>query len=396
MTPGARVQAAIEVVSEVLEGAPAERVLTRWARNSRFAGSKDRAAVRDHVFDALRQLRSAAWIGGRGGETLGPADAVGVLWGMLRANGIDTERLFDGVGHAPQPYTPGESVPRDLADAPEAVRLDLPDWLLTRLTADHGEGARQIAAALRGRAPVTLRANRARMSGADLVETLRAEGQEAEAVTGVDGAIRLPGAPRGLTNLDSFEDGLWELQDAGSQALVNRLPVEAGARILDLCAGGGGKALAYAARGGGPVVAHDADPGRMRDLPTRAARAGVRIETTRDPESAGPFAGIIADAPCSGSGSWRRAPDAKWRLMPDRLDDLRATQDGILDRAMGLVQPGGWVAYMTCSVLREENEARTDAAVARDPRFAEEDRWSCWPEDGGQDGFYLSLLRHCR
>ena len=384
MTPGARVQAAIGVLDRVLRGAAAERALTAWARGSRYAGSGDRAAVRDHVYDALRRLRSAAWTGGAGDVPVEAMDARAVLAGLLSGRGEDVAALFSGTGHAPAPF----ALPADPGPMPDAVALDVPDWLRART----GGALDAAFAALRDRAPVTLRVNLARTDRATVIAALAEAAHAAVADPLSPGAIRLEGAARGLTAMPAFRDGLFELQDAGSQALVDRLPLGPDERVLDLCAGGGGKALAMAARGAGPLFVHDAAPARMRDLPVRAARAGAAMTVLPDPDDAAPFDGVVADVPCSGSGAWRRAPEAKWRLAPDRLEALGAVQSDILDRAARLVRPGGWVAYMTCSILPEENAARVDARVERGEESLE-DRVDLPLAEGGHDGFHYSLLR---
>ncbi|TFL17058.1 RsmB/NOP family class I SAM-dependent RNA methyltransferase [Jannaschia formosa] len=385
MTPGARIQAAIEILDRVLAGAPAERELTAWARGSRFAGSKDREAVRDHVFGALRRLRSSAWLGGQGDVAPERMEARAVMAGLLRGQGADLATLFTGDGYAPAPW----KAPAPEGAMPEAVALDSPDWLLPRMRAALGDRTAPVLEALRHRAPVVLRANRARISRAALIARLEQEGYAALPHDLAEDAVTVEGRTRGLTGTGAFAEGLFEFQDAGSQALVERLPLEPGMRVLDLCAGGGGKALAMAARGAS-VTAHDADPARLRDLPARAARAGARIALTDRPETEAPFDAVVTDVPCSGSGSWRRAPEAKWRLDAARLDALTGIQDGILDRASTLVRPGGWIGYMTCSLLDEENAARTEAASVR-CGLRPGARWSCTPLDGA-DGFHLQVL----
>lgn len=384
MTPPARVQTAIGILDRVLRGASAERELTAWARSSRYAGSGDRAAVRDHVFDALRRLRSSAWAGGAGERPLEAMEARAVMAGLLAGQGADLAAIFTGAVHAPVPLESGP-LPGPM---PEAVALDVPDWLHTRV----GTGLDEAFRALRERAPVYLRTNPRRATRGAVLAALAEAGLAAEPDSTASGAIRLDGPARGLTGLPAFRDGWFELQDAGSQALVDALPLVSGARVLDLCAGGGGKTLAMAARGAGPLFAHDADPGRMRDLPARAGRAGVEVARLARPEAEAPFDGVVADVPCSGSGAWRRAPEAKWRLTPGRLDALAEIQSSILARAAGLVRPGGWVAYMTCSILPEENAARVDA-VAGAIGLALEHRRDVPCRAGGSDGFHLSLLR---
>ena len=382
MTPAARLQTAAELLDAVLGGARAEPVLTAWGRRARHAGSGDRAAVRDLVYEALRRRRSFAALGG--------ADSGrGLMLGRLRARGEDPETLFTGARHAPAPLTAAE---RAAGRAPAgAEAMDLSDWLWEAFRESLGETAAQAALALRDRAPVHLRANRLKTDRAGAAQTLAAEGIETVPVATAETALEVTKGARAIARSRTFATGLVELQDAASQAVVEALPLSPGARVLDFCAGGGGKTLALAARLSGPVHAHDAEPRRMADLPARAARAGAEVQMLSRPGLAAPFDLVLCDVPCSGSGAWRRDPDAKWRLTPERLSDLVAVQDAILDRAAGLVGQGGSLAYVTCSVLRDENEARTGAFLELSTgwRRACERRWD--PGAGG-DGFYLSVL----
>ncbi|MCC7319840.1 MAG: RsmB/NOP family class I SAM-dependent RNA methyltransferase [Rubellimicrobium sp.] len=382
MTPGARVQAAIDCLDRILAGAPAEQVLTRWARDSRYAGARDRAAVRDHVYGALRRLRSAGVAGGGTG-------ARAVMIGALGDEGADLPALFTGIGHAPAPLAPHEGH-GSLADAPAAVRADLPDWIFARLAADHGPDlAARIGASLRERAPVWLRANVARTTRADAMAALAAEGIGARPHDRVATALRVTENAAKIQTSAAYASGLVEVQDAASQEAVLRLPLGPGLRVLDYCAGGGGKALAIAALTGGPVHVHDADPRRMRDLPARAARAGADIRLLPDPAGR-LFDLVVVDAPCSGSGTWRRGPDAKWRLTPGRLDDLVALQSRIAAEAAALVAPGGALAWMTCSVFDAENAGRA-RAIAAQTGWPMLDEMARLPDDRG-DGFYLALF----
>ncbi|SFI21053.1 RsmB/NOP family class I SAM-dependent RNA methyltransferase [Jannaschia pohangensis] len=386
MTPGARLQAAIEILEPILAGQAAERELTTWARGHRFAGSGDRAAIRDHVFDALRRLRSAAWAGGCGDVPLDRMEARRVIAGLIMQQGADVATLFNGQGYGPEPI--------DLADpgpVPAAVAADVPDWMQPLFRDSLDAEAETVMASLRDRAAVFLRVNLARTSRDSVLKELETLGHAADPSDVANTAIRLRGAPRGLTQTPLFADGLVELQDAGSQALVARLPCRAGARVLDLCAGGGGKALALADRGC-VVSAHDIDADRMADLPVRAARAGQTIDCLTDPAASSPFDGVVADVPCSGSGSWRRAPEAKWRLTPARLAELHELQSTILARAERLTVPGGWIGYMTCSVFAAENAGVVDAMLACRPDLTLESRVDLRPGPD-HDGFHLSVLR---
>ncbi|PYE86234.1 RsmB/NOP family class I SAM-dependent RNA methyltransferase [Pseudoroseicyclus aestuarii] len=382
MTPAARLSAAIEILDAILGGMAAERALTGWARSSRFAGSGDRAAVRDHVFDALRRRRSAAWMGGA-------ESGRGLILGLLRQQSAEVEALFTGTGHAPAPLAPEELAPEPGA-MPDALRLDMPDWLWPRLQAALGPDAETAALALRDRAPVTLRVNPGRGTREEAAQALDQDGIDALPHP-VRTALRVTHGARRIRNSAAYASGLVELQDAASQEAVLRLPLRDGLEVLDFCAGGGGKALAMAALAQVQVTAHDADPARMADIAPRAARAGVTIDLAAP--GAAPMADLVlVDAPCSGSGTWRRAPDAKWRLTPERLEDLLRLQDEILDTAAGRVRQGGVLAYATCSILAEENEARIAAFLSRNPGWRAALAWRRLPDDSG-DGFFLSILK---
>lgn len=381
MTPGARHAAAIAVLDRWLAGEPAEQALTNWARGSRYAGSGDRAAVRDLVFDAVRCRRSFAALGGS-------ATGRGLVLGGLRAAGTDPAAVFTGEGRAPAPPTADEAGAPAPADLPEAVALDCPDWLAPALRRDLGDDFVPVLQALRRRAPVFLRANLARATPAAARARLAAEGILAEPHPLAGTALAVTANARRIRSSSAFAEGLVDLQDAASQAVVEALDARPGMAVLDQCAGGGGKALALAALGA-RVTAHDADPARMRDLPARAGRAGVRIDLAEEPR--GTFDLVLADAPCSGSGAWRRAPEGKWALTPDRLAGLTALQSRIMDEAARHVRPGGRFAYATCSLLSAENEAQADGFCARHPGFAPVTRRRWSPLEGG-DGFFLCVF----
>lgn len=384
MTPAARAAAAIEVLDDWLSGTPAEKALTGWARSHRFAGSKDRAAIRDLTFDAIRRRRSAAAVGGA--ET-----GRGLILGLLRQAGTDPAEVFNGVGHAPAPLSDGETVAgRAEGDLAPEVRCDCPDWLWSKLGESLGDDREAVLLRLRERAPTDLRANLARTDRGGAVSALREEGFKADPGPLSDTAIRLDGAVRGVRSTRAFAEGLIEFQDAASQAVVDAVLAQADpATILDYCAGGGGKALALAARTGHPVLVHDAAPRRMKDIPVRAARAGVALPAYDGQRSVDL---VFVDAPCSGSGAWRRQPEGKWLLTDAGLRDLTTLQAAILDEAADLVAPGGHLAYVTCSILRDENEATAAGFLARHASWQTVLGQRFSPLDGG-DGFFLSLFR---
>jgi 16S rRNA (cytosine967-C5)-methyltransferase len=378
MTPGARAMAAITILDRILGGEPAEKALTNWGRASRYAGSGDRAAIRDHVFDALRCRRSFAALGG--GLT-----GRGLMLGALRAKG--EEALFDG-----SPYAPARVTEADAGRQPtEAEALDVPDWLLPDLRASLGQKTEQVLQAMRTRAPVFLRVNTARASAAEAISALSAEGIIAEPHALAPTALEVTANARKIHNSAAYLSGLVELQDASSQAVVAALPLADGMRVLDLCAGGGGKTLAMAARARLTLYAYDSNPRRMADLPERAKRAGARIVLTEEPEKTAPYDLVLVDAPCSGSGSWRRDPEGKWSLTPARLDEISAIQPSILARAARMTAPKGWLAYATCSLLQRENDAQIAAFLAAHPGWRQVQSERYLPTMGG-DGFYSAVL----
>ncbi|MFD2175391.1 RsmB/NOP family class I SAM-dependent RNA methyltransferase [Rhodobacter lacus] len=386
MTPAARLAAAIDLLDAILAGAPAERVLTNWGRSNRFAGSGDRAAVRDLVFDALRCRGSFAALGG--GLT-----GRGLMLGLCRAEGRDPEALFTGLGHAPAPLAAAEKAHLAApAPAPEELRAsDWPNWLLPQLRTDLGADFAPVSARMQARAPVFLRVNTAKTTRDAAQAALAAEGIETAPHPLAATALEVSSGARKLSKSHAYETGLVELQDAASQAMLALMPLAPGARVLDYCAGGGGKALALAAAcPEAKITAHDIDAARMRDIAPRAKRAGARITLAQPGQVTGTFDLVLVDAPCSGSGTWRRAPEAKWALTPARLAELTALQGEILARAAGFVAPGGRLCYMTCSLLAVENEAQVAA-------FTAQGLWHSLralrltPCEGG-DGFFGAVL----
>ncbi|WP_417525902.1 RsmB/NOP family class I SAM-dependent RNA methyltransferase [Marinovum sp.] len=381
MTPAARIQTGGELLDAILAGQAAEQALTRWARGNRYAGSKDRAAIRDLVFDALRRKRS---YGALGGAVTGR----GLMLGALRAEGTPIDDIFTGERFMPAPVTDEERAA--FRDPTEAEARDLPDWLWPRFEASLGAEAETEALLLRDRAEVFLRANLLKTNRDDALAALASDGITAQPHPLSPTALRVTEGARRVHLSDAYKDGLVELQDVASQAVVDALDLQPGQRVLDFCAGGGGKALAMAAQTGGPVSAHDIDPARMADIPARATRAGAEITLETAPK--GPFDLVLCDAPCTGSGSWRRAPEAKWRLTEDRLTELCALQDSVLDAAAPLVGPGGTLAYATCSLLADENATRIAAFQARQPGWKVQRERQFTLQDGG-DGFYIAMLK---
>lgn len=356
MTPAARVQSAIELLDIIItaatgQGAPADRILADWFKARRFAGSKDRRAIRELVFAAIRAC--------------GPVPASGRAAMLRLAQGDPAlAALFDDSDYGPAPIGGGEAI----AEAGIA-----PHWLADRLADSDISGPE--AAGLLERAPLDLRVNALKISRDALSLPVAA------AVTAAPQGLRLePGAP--VEQWDAWREGLVEVQDTGSQLVCLAVGAQPGDTVIDLCAGGGGKTLALAAAmaNRGRLIASDTDRQRLSRLAPRAARGGATMIETRllDPgrelEALGDLAGqadaVLVDAPCSGTGTWRRNPEARWRLTPDTLAKLVEVQARLLDIAAQLVRPGGRIVYVVCSLLDEEGAGQFDAFLARHPRFA--------------------------
>ena len=380
MLPAARISAAIAVLDRVLAGTPLDPALTNWGRANRYAGSGDRAAIRDLVFDAWRCKRSYAALGGA--ET-----GRGLMLGRLRAAGEDTAAVFTGNGHAPAAVTDADA-PRP---ASPSDSIDCPDWLAPRLQHSLGDDFTQIMQALQRRASVFLRVNAARSTPDAVIALLAAEGIEAVAHPLAKTSLTVVTSSRKLLQTKAYLDGLFDLQDAASQAIVEDIPVATGQTVLDYCAGGGGKTLALAARLRSNIYAYDAEPARMRDLPNRAKRAGAKIGILHSPAQHAPYDLVLVDAPCTGSGSWRRDPAGKWALTEARLAELTALQALILDDAAPLVARNGVLAYVTCSLLACENQDQIAGFLQRFPEWRQTLQRRLTPLDGG-DGFFLSVL----
>ncbi len=391
MTPNARYAASIEVISRILSGEPAEKTLTNWARSNRYAGSKDRAAVRDIVYDCLRQKRSLM-------HNAGFEGARGLVAGHILAAGQAVADVFTGERFAAEVLSDKEQagLEQSRITPPDAVRLDVPDWILPALQQALGDGLEDNLAALQKRAPLDLRVNVKKTDVAHARSALAKDNIECVTVAGAPNALRVTENPRRVALSGAYQSGVIEIQDAGSQAVVDMLPLAKVTSVLDYCAGGGGKTLAMAALANDAVRfdAYDRSKARMKDLGARAKRAGAKVQTLQtDPVLAGKtYDLVLLDAPCSGTGAWRRNPDGKWRFTDDDLRDLVNTQAKILADTQSLVAPDGVLAYVTCSLLQQENETQLEAFLAghegwvliRSKRFH--------PSDGS-DGFFVALFK---
>jgi len=383
MTPGARVAAAIEVLADIAgRRRPSQDALKDWGLAHRFAGSTDRAAISSLVFDALRRKASAAWI-------MQDETPRAIMLGALRLQRElpveEIAALCSGERHSPPPLSEQESsrlASGNLDDAPLHVAADIPEWLAPHFIAAFGERAIEEGRALAERAPVDLRVNRLKTTRDNQLATLAHLDPEPTPFSPI-GLRITPGADgRGpaLAAEPAYAKGLIEIQDEGSQLASLLCTAKPGEQVLDLCAGGGGKTLALAAEmeNRGQIYATDTDGRRLMPIYARLERANARNVQVRAPRGSADILGdlhercdlVLIDAPCTGTGTWRRNPDAKWRIRPGALQERIKAQDELLTRAADFVKPGGGIAYVTCSVLRDENEDRVSAFLQTHPQFA--------------------------
>ena len=433
MTPASRLSASIEVLSDIeARHRPGADALKDWGLSRRFAGSGDRAAIAGLVYDALRRKASAAFLMD---DASARANIIGMLHLQRGLDGAAIGALFDGSRFAPQPLTDAEVralAENALAQAPAYVQGDYPEWLDPHFARVFGVERIGEGAALAQRAPLDLRVN-----------TLVADRSKVAAMLAHLAVTPTPWSPVGLRlaappdakspaiqSEPAFLKGMIEVQDEGSQLAALLSGAKAGEQVVDLCAGAGGKSLALAAMMDkrGQVYATDLDKRRLAPIYARIERAGARNVQIRAPkgrsdDSPDPLADlagrvdlVLIDAPCTGTGTWRRNPDAKWRMRPGALEVRLSEQAEVLDRAAPLVKRGGRIVYVTCSVLAEEGPDQVTAFLQRHPDFAVESpplaqvlgetapacAQAVWtldpgllmtPRKTGTDGFFVCILR---
>ncbi len=402
MRPAARIQAAIELLTEIETataeaGLPADRLAAAYFRARRYIGSKDRRAVSDFVYGVLRARGSLVWrLESAGTETSARmlvASFVATFPALATKGGAksDSSGLAAewGTGEQYEPEALSEDERAGLARAvglsdgemPAWARANLPEWLYSTLEQRFGKGLSATLTGFEGRAPTDLRVN-----------TLKSDVEE---VSGqLDGTKPCKYSPFGLrvdtrlnlSAIPAYRDGAFEIQDESSQLAAALCGAVAGEQVIDFCAGSGGKSLALAAmmENHGQIYAHDTDMRRLGRLPARAQKAGARniqiIKRLSDlPKTAN---AVLLDVPCSASGTWRRNPDLRWRMTPERLEALCKNQQEILEAGAGLVRPGGRLIYAACSILAEESEEQIDWFMAGRSDFILRSYRAKWPFSG--------------
>lgn len=421
MTPGARVQAAIDILQAIGEGRAADRQIESYFRARRYAGSKDRAAIAALVFDILRARAGHVWRLEQAGAGITPRN---LALAEIVVTGQDPAMLFSGQGHSPAALSGDETtliakIGRDLGAAPDWVKGNYPEWLEASLRRRFGARLLDEMVALNARAPVDLRVNALRTSRAEIQGELDRLGIAAAPTPYSPLGLRLAGRVK-PEQLPQLRDGLVELQDEGSQIAALLLGAKPGEQVVDFCAGAGGKALALAGQmmRKGQVYACDTDARRLERLKPRAKRAEAHniqphVLRADDPwlgDMAGKAHRVLVDAPCSGTGTWRRNPEARWRYRSADIAAFAKSQGALLDQAAMLVKKDGRLAYVVCSLLPEEGEDVIAGFLARHSAFEilpAERAWaetigSAYPGEGhhlmltparhGTDGFFIALM----
>jgi len=424
---GGRLSAAIDILDQVINRhRPAPMALADWARGHRFAGSSDRSAIGTLIYDALRKRASLAW---RMGEESPRALAIAAMHHVWGVSAEEIAALCDGAEHAPAPLSAAEKagLARDAIDAaaPGWMAADIPEWLYPAFAQSFGENAVAEGQALAERAPIDLRVNTLKSDRPRVLNALSAYAAAPTPYSPWGVRIAPPGPQQKNPNVEAeaaHGKGWFEVQDEASQIAVLLAGIGPRQQVLDLCAGSGGKTLAMAGlmQNTGQIHAYDADKARLRPIFERLKRAGARnvqVMPARDENALAALAGrmdvVLVDAPCSGSGVWRRRPDAKWRLTPEALAARVAEQRAVLLLAAPLLKAGGTLIYATCSVLPQENQEQTQWLLQSAPGFSALDYRTQWktsdrdppagqdsgpalqltPRQHATDGFYVSVLQ---
>jgi 16S rRNA (cytosine967-C5)-methyltransferase len=430
MTPAARLSAAIELIETIdAQRIPAAKALKEWGTAHRYAGSGDRAAISGLIWDVLRRRASSAWIME---EDTPRARTLGMLKLERGMNVDDIAALCDGSRFAPEPLSEHERAAlatRSLIEAPAHIAGDYPEWLDPYLAQAFGDDRVAEATAMASRAPLDLRVNSLKAKREKVFSSLKHLGAQPTPWSPLGLRIELGADARnpGIHAEEDFIKGAIEVQDEGSQLAALLSAAKPGEQVIDLCAGAGGKTLAIAAmmQGKGRLIATDHDKRQLAPIYERLSRAGVHNADIRTPKGEGDTLAdirasadlVLIDAPCTGTGTWRRNPDAKWRMRPGALEVRLKDQIEVLDRAAPLIKPGGRIAYITCSVLPAENGEQVRNFVTRHPEFAvvppAQVATALWdkaeeftaatqqspegllmtPRRTGTDGFFVSVLR---
>ena len=423
MTPAARLAAAASILDSIAQGRqPAEVVLKSWGTANRYAGSKDRRAIADRVYKVLRARGRLSWI--MGGREDGRALVIGSLHALDNLSLEEIEALHSGDGYGPRPLSKQERSRITAADGelPGWVAAGIPEFVMADFQKVYGDDWQNQAHELMApRAPIDLRINSLKTTREDVEGELRAAELSPEYTPWSELGLRLAAEPPpNIQALEGFKTGAFEIQDEGSQIICALVDAKPGTTVVDYCAGGGGKTLglAQSMQGQGRLVASDVVNKRLENIRPRLERAGVEAELVLIGQNGGGLEDlndaadlVLVDAPCSGSGTWRRHPEDAWRLTAEEVERLHGLQTRIMSQAAKLVKVGGRIAYVTCSMLSRENEDSAAAFEAAHPNFkpvpltedmhavaslAKGHTLRMSPASTGTDGFFFALYERAQ
>lgn len=390
MTPSARIEAVIDLLAEIIAmPRPADTLTSQYFRDRRFIGSKDRAAINTRLYRIMRAYhRLGWWIKKGGGEVNERTLVIASLIFDKEHSPLSLDHSFSGEKYTPSPLTEEEKElskyleKQELNDpaVPLRERMECPEWAFEPLQQALGDGFEKEMKAMLSRAPMDIRVNAIKATRNDVLRQMKKDGLEVEAGKLSPFAIRVEGRPQ-IGQYPLFKDGYFEIQDEGSQLVALVADARPGEQVVDFCAGAGGKTLAMAAamNNKGRIVALDVLGGRLHRAKLRFRRAGLHNIETREMTSerdkfvkrhAGHFDLVLVDAPCSGTGTWRRDPDKRWRMLGPGIETLVPLQKSILESASRMVKPGGRLVYATCSLLPEENENQIERFLKEHAEFS--------------------------
>ena len=423
MKPAAQIQAAIELLDLIEDTkSPADRLMAQYFRDHRYIGSKDKAAISEWLYITLRRKATLAWLAEQLELPVEPRSLLAVA--VAQSEDVVVNEMFNGEQYAPRKLSHVEKTALakldliQLVDAPDWVRLNIPEWLTPKLLRSLGDDFESEMLALQERATTDIRVNTLKIAREALIKELESQGFSPQptpiSTLGLRFSTRVA-----LFNQNAFKKGWFEVQDEGSQLLAAVCDVKPGMRVVDFCAGAGGKTLALAAMMENKGVLHacDVHSKRLENLGKRTKRAGVHnvqthlLSSERDKwvkRNVGKMDVVLIDAPCTGTGTWRRSPDAKWNLQEEDLQNLVKLQNDILESAARLLKPGGKLFYATCSMLEDENEQQIELFLSENKEFsagkidmfdAKDERYQLrnhqlrtFPAKSGMDGFFVAVL----
>ena len=398
MRRDSRANAAIFILDEFLAGQNLNAIISKWSKANRYAGSSDRESIRDIVFDILRVKKTLTFILNKEKQVIN-GRALVFLYSVYYS--LPLNDIFTGQKYGPDKLNNYENkfseISQENNDRGFEVVDNIPDFLLDEFERSLGSKFNDVMRLLEKRAPVSIRVNVHKSDVSSVLEMLSSEGIEGKIAKKVRYGIEIFGNPRRLTQIQPFKDGYFEVQDLHSQKTIEGLPIKEDTKILDYCAGAGGKILNIASllKGNGRFFVHDLDKKKLIEADLRAKRAGIklkRLDAENMEKHHSSFDYILADVPCSGSGTWRRNPQQKWRITPDSLEEILNRQITILNEVKELIKKNGFLFYVTCSLLKIENEEVVDEFLIRNKNFSLSNKENITIDAQG-DGFFCAVLQ---